>query len=102
MKSYNQIFLVLFFILILSFNTKAQKQVIDTLSGDVKFDNVFVKKLYTDSLSTSFLICIKNEVKEHKHLKHTESVYVESGEAIMTLANDTFNVKKERFYCYFH
>ncbi len=52
------------------------------------------KKLFSDSLVSSFCITIRNEVKWHKHLHHAEHVIVQEGEAIMTLGDKQFTVKK--------
>lgn len=47
-----------------------------------------------DSLSSSFCILIPNEVKPHKHLHHSEQVYVLQGEGEMKLADKTIKIKK--------
>ncbi len=52
--------------------------------------NVVVTPLYSDSLSSSFLICIPNKVPPHFHKEHTEHVLVLEGEAIMLLGDSTF------------
>lgn len=49
------------------------------------YDNVWVTALATDSLASSFIIYIKNEVALHKHLTHTEYVVVLEGSGIMKL-----------------
>lgn len=59
-----------------------------------KFDNVQVQKLYSDQHTSSFVIWIKKEVKAHKHVKHTEQVYILAGKANMRLNDQTFSVKK--------
>jgi len=58
------------------------------------YANVFVKPLYSDSLSSSFAIWIKNEVKPHKHLNHSEVVTVLRGKAIMWVGQDSSVIKK--------
>ena len=58
------------------------------------YENIFVKKIAEDSLQSTFVIWIKNEVKSHFHAYHTEYVHILSGKGIMTLNNDTFNIKK--------
>ena len=50
-----------------------------------QFDNIKVIPLFTDSLSSSFLIWIKTEVKPHKHAFHSEQVYVLQGNGTMML-----------------
>ena len=58
------------------------------------FDNIHVEKLYTDSLSSSFVVWVKGFVPSHKHENHTESIYVEEGKAIMKLGEDSFVIQK--------
>lgn len=96
-KNYSKLFLAFIILFGLAFNLQAQKVTIDSLTKGINQDNIVVSKLYTDSLSSSFLIWVENHVKEHKHCKHTESIYVEGGEAIMTLENDTLIIKKGDF-----
>lgn len=57
------------------------------------FENIHVKKLASDSLSTSFLIWIRESVPLHKHEKHTENVYVLEGEGDMTVGDKTLKLK---------
>lgn len=53
-----------------------------------------VKKLFEDSLCSSFIIQISAEVALHKHLVHSEHVYVISGTGKMVLGSDTFNIRE--------
>lgn len=59
-----------------------------------EYDNVKVQKIYSDKHTSSFVIWIKKGVKAHKHLKHTEQVYILAGKGIMRLNGKTFTVKK--------
>lgn len=47
-----------------------------------------IRQLHDDSLSTSFIIWIEEEVKPHYHLNHAEHVYVLDGEGIMTINSE--------------
>ncbi|WP_299454788.1 cupin domain-containing protein [uncultured Microscilla sp.] len=58
------------------------------------YENVKVQKIYSNKHTSSFVIWIKKGVKAHKHLKHTEQVYILAGKATMQLNNKTFEVKK--------
>jgi mannose-6-phosphate isomerase-like protein (cupin superfamily) len=58
------------------------------------YANVYVKPLYSDSLSSSFAIWIKNEVKPHKHMNHSEVVTVIRGRAMMWVGEDSSVIKK--------
>jgi mannose-6-phosphate isomerase-like protein (cupin superfamily) len=88
----------LFFIaLLLSFVLKSHSQVVsgfDTIGRFTKSENVYSKKVSGDSLSTTFCILIKKEVKAHKHIFHSEHVLVLEGEAMMKLDGKSFSIKK--------
>ncbi len=76
-------------------NTYAQSyQSLDTLKPKIKYENVYVVNVSSDSLVSSFVIFIKKEVKAHKHFNHSEHVYVLEGKGVMTLGNKIFNIKK--------
>ncbi|MFN4083405.1 MAG: cupin domain-containing protein [Bacteroidia bacterium] len=59
--------------------------------------NIVNRSLFSDSLSSSFYLIINYEVKSHKHLQHSEHVYIISGEGIMHLGDSVFNVKHGDF-----
>ena len=65
---------------------------ITTLQPEKEYDNILVKNICNDSLSSSFVIWIKNEVKLHRHDAHTETVYILEGEGRMQLGDAVFNV----------
>jgi mannose-6-phosphate isomerase-like protein (cupin superfamily) len=56
---------------------------IDEVSPKNNYENIYVEKLYGDSLSTGFLIWVKDTVKTHRHNWHSESIVVLEGEAKM-------------------
>ncbi|MDP6909262.1 MAG: cupin domain-containing protein [Flavobacteriales bacterium] len=60
---------------------------------DGEFDNIKVKKLALDSLSSGFLIWVKKNVRPHRHEFHSENVYVIEGEGEMVVDKDTFRIK---------
>lgn len=66
----------------------------DTIGWQTSSENIYSKKLHGDSLSTSFCIVIKKEVKLHKHQFHSEHVVVLEGTATMKLGDKTFDIKK--------
>jgi len=66
----------------------------DVKPDSTNFENIHVKKLSTDSLSTSFAIWIKLKVKMHKHVDHTEHVYVLEGKGSMTVGSEVIPIKK--------
>jgi mannose-6-phosphate isomerase-like protein (cupin superfamily) len=85
------IYIFLFFIPVLS---EAQFQSLDTIRAPETYENIYSRPVASDSLSSSFVIFIKKEVKKHKHQHHTEQVIILEGEGEMTLAEKTFHVKK--------
>lgn len=58
-----------------------------------EFENIKAKKLDSDPMASTFLIWVKNSVKEHYHAEHTEVVQVIEGEGTMTLGEESFSIK---------
>ena len=89
-----QLKLILFFIS-LSYGLFAQSfQSADTVKAPATYENIYARPLYSDSLASSFVIFIKKEVKKHKHISHSEHVYVLEGEGEMLLGEKIIKVKK--------
>ncbi|MBM77335.1 MAG: hypothetical protein CL846_02530 [Crocinitomicaceae bacterium] len=65
----------------------------NTVEPDVSFENIHVKKLFSDSNSTTFAIWVKQKVKMHKHLSHVENIYVTEGSGNFYLGDSTFLIK---------
>jgi len=84
-------------LLLFPFFASAQIQSLDTMKAPSVFDNIYSRVIAHDSLSSSFVIFIKKEVKKHKHVTHTENVYILDGEGEMNLGDKTFKVKKGDF-----
>lgn len=85
------------FLLICALALSARAQSVidtDTIGDAFKGGGIYNKHLFSDSLSSSFCIVIKKEVKAHKHVFHTEQVQVLEGTGTMMLDNKTFPVKK--------
>jgi len=57
------------------------------------YDNILVKKLQSDRHASSFLIWVKNEVKAHRHVVHSEHVYILSGTGTMLVGDEEKNIK---------
>ncbi|MFI5204514.1 MAG: cupin domain-containing protein [Flavobacteriales bacterium] len=72
----------------------AQHSSLDTVKAPATYENVHMVKVASDSLSTTFVIFIKKEVKLHKHNTHTENVIVLEGEGEMRLGDKKFKIKK--------
>jgi mannose-6-phosphate isomerase-like protein (cupin superfamily) len=69
-------------------------QALDTIKAPGVYENLYNRALFSDSLSSSFAIFIKHEVKEHKHEKHSENIVVLDGEAVMKMDGKSFKIKK--------
>lgn len=86
--------LILILVFLAPFVLFAQHSSLDTVKAPAKYENVHVVKVASDSLSTTFIIFIKKEVKLHKHNTHTENVIVLEGEGEMRLGDKKFKIKK--------
>lgn len=86
-SSMHTIYLIIVFLLLTS-SLKAQHIDTDTLHSDESFEHTQVKRIAGDSLSTSFIIWVKKEVRSHKHEQHSESIFVLEGTAEMTLGKE--------------
>lgn len=69
----------------------------DSIKAPASYEHVHMVRLYGDTLVTSFIIFIKDEVKVHYHDEHSEHVYILEGSGVMTLGKRSFNVKKGDF-----
>lgn len=67
---------------------------LDSIGQSSETENIYVRKIAGDSLSSSFCILIKKEVKAHKHLQHSENVIVLQGHGLMRLGEKQFMVQK--------
>jgi hypothetical protein len=85
---------ILLIVLGCTFNFKAQHINTDSIGVKTVSDNIYNKSLFGDSLTSSFVIVIKKEVKLHKHLQHSEHVVVLEGKGQMTLGTKGFEIKK--------
>lgn len=66
----------------------------DSIGNRTQSQGIYLAPMYSDSLSSSFCIVIKKEVKAHKHQYHSEHVYVLEGEGRMKLGDITFIIRK--------
>ena len=65
----------------------------DSLTPPADFTNIHVQKIAGDSLVSTFVIFIKENVPLHKHQYHSENVLILEGEGIMTLGAITKEIK---------
>jgi quercetin dioxygenase-like cupin family protein len=68
-------------LILIPFYFKSQQIItsINEIYPDKEFENIHVKKISSDSSSSTFAIWIKQKVKLHKHVYHTENVLIDEG-----------------------
>ncbi len=66
---------------------------LDTLLSKTA-ETLKVEKIGGDSLTTSFVISIKQGVKKHLHKEHSETIHVLEGEGDMLLGDKMIHIKK--------
>lgn len=88
-----RLLLLPFFILIFNFCYAQELTNIKSIEPEKEYENINVKKFYSDINSSYFIIWVKKEVKSHKHVKHTESIIVLDGKGKMRVGDKTFTIK---------
>ncbi len=88
------IFILIWFFIFMSLGYSQVHINTDSIGHLSKTENLYVKNISSDSLTSGFVIIIKKEVKLHKHLNHSEHVLVLEGEGKMKLGNEEFIIKK--------
>jgi len=81
-----------FLICCASFSQNSQS--LDTIKPPADYENIYSRPIYSDSIVSSFVIFVKKEVKAHKHVTHTEHVYILDGEGEMRIGENKIKVKK--------
>jgi quercetin dioxygenase-like cupin family protein len=68
-------------LILIPFYFKSQEIItsVNEIYPDKEFENIHVKKISSDSSSSTFAIWIKQKVKLHKHIYHTENVLIDEG-----------------------
>lgn len=76
-------------------NLNAQNTLnLDSLELESELEGIGVAKLDSDSLVSTFVIWIEDEVPNHRHNTHSETVIVLSGTANMTLGNEVIIISR--------
>ncbi len=78
----------------LSLKAQGLHSSLDTIKPPASYENIYSRPIGSDSLASSFVIFVKKEVKVHKHVTHTEHVYILEGEGEMMLNYKKLKVKK--------
>lgn len=67
------------------------------MQPDSAFENILIRKIATDTTSTSFVIWVKENVSLHYHAFHTESLLVLEGAGTMIVGDETVFVSPGDF-----
>lgn len=89
-------YLLFFAVISSTFNLIGQTtmQDVESMKPSEEYENISVQKIHGDSLTSSFVIWIKDTVKTHKHTKHSEHVYVLEGSGDFYLNDEMITIKK--------
>ena len=81
-------------ILLTTCNSIAQEFVtnIQSIKPAKEYKNIHVQKISSDSLSSTFVIWVKQKVRLHKHLYHMENVIIQEGSGQFQLKDSIYNV----------
>lgn len=75
-----------------------EKQSLETIEPEVAYENIHVEPIYENEYASYYVIWIKQNVKSHKHIEHTESITVIEGTAIMMIGEKQLEIKKGDFF----
>ena len=87
------LFILVFTVLTSTIKVSAQVLEHQSITPPDDFTTVFVHKVSEDSLSSTFIIFIKDKVAMHKHEFHSENVIVLEGTATMYLDGIIYEIK---------
>lgn len=57
------------------------------------YDNIHIQKISDDSLQTTFVIWVKQNVRAHYHAVHSENIYVVQGSGNMIVDGQSIQIK---------
>ncbi len=90
-----KLFFSITFILLSHITGLAQTSIsVENMTTEEDYENLLVKKIYSDTHTSTFVVWIKKGVKLHKHLTHTEQVLVLEGKAKVQLNDKEIIVQK--------
>ena len=70
----------------------AEKLELADIQAPTDLDNIHVVKLNSDKNASDFIVFIKKYVPLHKHVFHTESIYILEGTGLMQMGDEEFPV----------
>lgn len=73
-------------------HVSAERRVLSDIKPPADLENIHVVKLASDSYSTDFVIFVKNKVPLHKHVEHSETIYVLEGRGLFQLGDQSMEI----------
>jgi mannose-6-phosphate isomerase-like protein (cupin superfamily) len=70
----------------------AERLVLSDIMPPKDLENIHVVKLASDSYSTDFVIFVKKQVPLHKHVEHSETIYVLEGKGLFQLGDQSMEI----------
>lgn len=75
-----------------SFTTQATQLFLSEIKMPPETENIHVHKLGETEHASDFVVFIKNKVPAHKHLTHTETVYVLEGTGVFIMNDEKVKI----------
>jgi mannose-6-phosphate isomerase-like protein (cupin superfamily) len=78
--------------LLLFGSVNAERLVLSEIKPPADLENIHVVKIASDSYSSDFIIFVKKQVPLHKHVEHSETIYVLEGKGHFQLGDQTIEI----------
>ncbi len=70
----------------------AEKMILSDVQPPKDLEDIHVVKIGSDIYSTDFVIFVKDQVPLHKHVEHSETIYVLEGKGLFQFGDDSFEI----------
>lgn len=70
----------------------AERRVLSEIKPPEDLENIHAVKLASDTHSTDFVIFVKKQVPLHKHVEHSETIYVLEGKGLFQLGDQSIEI----------
>lgn len=88
---------LLLLVFIASFIPCYSQENLQNIKPHEPYKNILIKKIGGDTLSTQFVIWVKDTVRTHRHEEHSESLYVLSGKGVFYMNDEHFDIGEGDF-----
>lgn len=78
--------------LILPGQIYAEKRALSEINVPDDIENIHIVKIASDAYSTDFVVFVKKQVPLHKHVEHSETIYVLEGKGLLQLGDESFEI----------